>query len=97
MKLTELKNSIDEALRQHSDYDVVVNGLDIEDCGIDSGRFNFNIEVNDCPECDRFHINEDVYMEYCIDCNIYHPSGEHCPGCNIKKIKKSVKKALLPY
>ena len=96
MKLTELKNSIDEALKQHSDYDVVIDGLDIEGCGVDLGRFNFNIGI-DGFKCDEYHIEEDDSMVYCSICEIYYPSGKDCPGCKIKKIKESVKKALLPY
>lgn len=93
MKLTELKNSIDEALRYQSDYDVVINGLDIEGCGISPDRFNFNIEMNKYLMCEEYHIEEDDEMSYCNSCDLYHTSGKDCPGCELKINKK----ALLPY
>ena len=96
MKLTELKNRIDEALQLHSDYDVVIDGLEIEGCEIGPGRFNFNIEVNE-EGCQEYHIEEDDNVVYCSTCDIYYPSGKDCPGCKFKKIKESVKKSLLPF
>ena len=52
MKLTELKNKIDEALKYQSDYDVVVDGLElyhthIDDCGITSDKRNFYIGIDE--------------------------------------------------
>jgi len=104
MKLTKLKNKIDEALKLHDDYDVKIitddEILEIEDCGIDSGRFNFNIEV-DVPvvyeECNEYHIEDDIGIEYCSICVVYHSAEKECPGCELNKIKESVKKTLLSF
>ena len=86
MKLTELKEKIDEALKLHDDYDIKINYEEIDECGIDSGRFNFNIYVNDqIFGCDEYHIEEDEDMEYCNICSIYHSRDIKCSGCALKK------------
>ena len=94
MKLTELKNKIDEALRLHDDYDVVIttddNILDIEECGVDSGRFNFNVELDASVVCEEYHIEEDDYMEHCSNCGVYHSRDGKCPSCNLRKLKKNL-------
>lgn len=54
MKLTELKDKIDAALKLHDDYDVKIiaedfmeyHTFDPDNIGIDEGRFNFNIYVD---------------------------------------------------
>jgi Zn finger protein HypA/HybF involved in hydrogenase expression len=92
MKLTELKNKIDEALRLQDDYDVKVNYKEIDECNIDDGRFNFNIFADDqIFDCDRYHIVDDDEMEYCESCEMYYPSGKDCPGCKLKELRKRLK------
>jgi len=86
MKLTELKNKIDVALKLHDDYDVKIittdEVLEIEDCGIDGGKFNFCIEV-DIPaiyiECEGYHIEDDIGMEHCSICDVHYSVDEECP------------------
>ncbi len=54
MKLTELKKKIDAALKLHDDYDVRIIAksfadshiLDLDEAGIDRGRFNFDLYIN---------------------------------------------------
>ena len=54
MKLTELKEKIDEALKLHDDYDVRIvtrafaqdHMLDLDEASIDLGRFNFDLYIN---------------------------------------------------
>ncbi len=54
MKLTELKEKIDAALKLHDDYDVKIlvedymdyHTLDADEVNIDPGKFNFNISIN---------------------------------------------------
>jgi len=91
MKLIELKNKIDEALKLHDDYDVKVNHEEIDECGIDSGRFNFNIFVDDqIFDCDSYHIEYDDSVENCSICNVYYPADTECPSCELKRIKKNL-------
>jgi len=80
MKLTELKRCIDEALKLHDDYDVKVNCKEINGCGVDSGRFNFNIHIDiSLALCNEYHIKDDDSMEYCSICNCYYSADEECP------------------
>jgi len=94
MKLTEIKNSINEALRLQDDYDVRIitedGSVDKMECGVDSGRFNFNI-YTDLPSCEEYHIENDDDMRYCSKCKIHIPSGESCPGCELKEVRKRLK------
>ena len=54
MKLTELRDKINEALKMNDDYEVKIVAeafsqnhiLDIDDAGIDRDRFNFNLCIN---------------------------------------------------
>jgi len=100
MKLTELKNEMIKAFRQHGDYDIKIitddRVFEIEDCGIDSGRFNFYIEV-DIPvvyeECEGYHIEDDDLMNHCSICSIYYQTDE-CPGCILKKLRKDFRTLL---
>ncbi len=54
MKLTELKEKIDEALKLHDDYDVRIvaeafaqdHMLDLDGANIDRDRFNFDLYIN---------------------------------------------------
>ena len=89
MKLTELKDKIDEALKLHNDYDVKVNHEEIDECGIDPGRFNFNIYAPEL-ECDGYHIEGDEDMEHCSICTVYYPVDKECPSCELKRIKKNL-------
>jgi len=84
MKLTELKNKIDEALKLHDDYDVKILTGKVPDCSISSDRSDFNIHI-DVPEGEEYHIVEEEDMEYCRTCELYHLSGKECPGCKLKK------------
>ena len=92
MKLTELRNQIDEALKLHDDYDVKIvleDVTDIEDIGIDPGRFNFNIYVEDKSfSCYDYHIEEDEDMEHCGICSVYYSTDKECPSCELKELKK---------
>ncbi len=90
MKLTELKSSIDAALRLHDDYDVKVNCKELDECRIDPGRFNFNIHSSEF-ECESYHVEEDTGMEHCNICNVYYSAAEECPSCELKVIKKKIK------
>jgi len=90
MLLTELKEKIDDALKLHQDYEVKVNETEIDECGIDSSRFNFNIFVDDqIFNCDEYHIEEDDSIILCDKCNIYYPNDNECPGCELNQIKKN--------
>lgn len=101
MKLTELKEKIDEALRLHDDYDVrILTGDDFDetkviDGEIDSGRFYFNIYVDlSSVLCIGYHIEDDMGMEHCSICNVYYSSDEECPGCTLKKLREDFKAVL---
>lgn len=97
MKLTELKNKIDEALRQHDDYDVRITTDDnfdeakVVDGEIDSGRFYFNIHIDvSSVLCIGYHIEDDMGMEYCSICNCYYSADKECPGCELKKLRENL-------
>ena len=103
MKLTELKEKINEALKLNDDYDVRIltddwNDSIIVDGRIDSGRFYFNIHVDVTSVlCEGYHIENDLGMKCCSICNVYYSVDEECPSCKLRNFKESVKKALLSF
>ena len=101
MKLTELKDSINEALKLHDDYDIriLTDEVHVEieavRSGIDSGRFCFNIYVNTVVwPCERYHVEDDDMMECCSHHDLYHLDTEKCPACQLMYIKQKLKKLV---
>lgn len=102
MKLTELKDKIDEALKMNDDYEVVMKTSNdeiiphIDDCNIGPGRRSFMIDLEDFG-CEEYHIDNDEDMEYCSTCDIYYPESIKCPGCELNRLKTQTKKIHILY
>lgn len=95
MKLTELKNEMIKAFKQHGDYDVkiVTNDdiLEIKECGLNPSRYIFEIYADVSKlQCEGYHIEDDDLMEHCSNCDIYHQRDIKCPGCVLIKLKKNL-------
>ncbi len=95
MWLTELKNEIDKALTRCDDFEVklIVNEqqIGVDSCGIDPGRFVFNIMAdNKIYNCDEYHIEEDDSLELCSICGVYHSNEDVCPKCELISFKKVI-------